>query len=98
MNCCMINVGEDTHRVEGSSVDGLVDLVGTRDGVRGKERDDLEGREATSILETLENLGDAVLRLRDEALNSGDGLVGAASQELKLRSFLLKHVPSEAGL
>ena len=66
--------------------------------MRGKEGDDFEGGEASGILETLENLGDAVLRLGNETLDGSDGLVGATRQELKLRSSLLKHVPSEAGL
>ena len=56
--------------------------------MRSEERDDLEGSEASGILETLENLGDAVLRLRNETLDGSDGLVGATSQKLELRSTL----------
>lgn len=53
-----------------------------------EERDNLEGREASSIIETLENFGDVVLRLRDQTIDGSDGLVRAASQELETRRTL----------
>ena len=56
--------------------------------MRCQERDHLEGREATGVLEALQNAGNAVLGLRNEAVDGGDGLVGAASQELELRCTL----------
>ena len=62
--------------------------------MRGKERDDLEGSEASGIVETLENLGNAVLRLRNEALDCGDGLVRAAGQELNLGGTLVTNLVS----
>ena len=56
--------------------------------MRGQERDDLEGREATGIVETLENSRHVVGRQGDEALDSRGGRVLAASKELELRSTL----------
>ena len=76
------------HSVERCSVKRLVNMVSTSDGVRSEERDDLEGSEASGILETLENLGDAVLRLRDQANDSRDSRVRTAGQELYLRGTL----------
>lgn len=81
----------DTHRVEGGGVDGLVDLVRTSDRVRGEEGDDLERRETAGIFETLEDRGDAVLRLGDQADDGRDGLVGATRQELDLRGTLMEY-------
>ena len=59
--------------------------------MRSKEGDNLEGREASGVLEAVEDAGHAVLRLGDETLDSSDGLVGAASQELELRSTLKEY-------
>ena len=78
------------HGVEGSGIDGLVDLVSTGDGVRREQGDDLKRREVAGIGETLEDRGDAVLGLRDQANDGGNGVVGAASQKLELRSTLSK--------
>ena len=65
-------------------------MVRTRNGVRSKERDDLEGREASCIVEAGQNVGDAVLGLRDETVNSGGGRVGTTGKELELRRTLMK--------
>lgn len=81
-------LNKDAYRVEGCSIDSIIHLVSTGDGVRGQERDNLEGRETASIGETCKNGSDAVLRLRDQAVNSSDGLVGTTSQELELRGAL----------
>ena len=64
-------------------------MVRTRNGVRSKERDDLEGREASGIVETLQDLSNVVLGLRNETVNGGGSRVGAAGTELELRSTLL---------
>ena len=77
-----------THSVEGSSIDGLVDLVGTSDRGGGEERDNLEWAETAGILEASKDRGNTVLRLGDQADDSGSGRIGAASQELDLRSTL----------
>ena len=77
-----------TNRVKWSGIDGLVDLVSTGDRVGGQERDNLERREVAGILEASENAGNAILRLRDQANDSGDGSVGTTSHELDLRCTL----------
>ena len=77
-------------RVERRARDSGVDVVRTRNGVRSKERDDLEGREASCIVEAGQNVGDAVLGLRDEAVNSGGSRVGTTGKELELRRTLMK--------
>lgn len=81
-------MGWDTHRVEGSSVDGLVDFVGTGDRVGRKQGDNLEWREVACILEALKDAGDAVLRLGDQTHDGRNGLVRPASHELKTGSTL----------
>ena len=85
----MKEVVRATHAVEGRSVERGVDVVRTRNGVRSKERDDLEGREASCIIEAGKNVGDAVLGLRDETVNSGGGRVGTTGKELELRRTLM---------
>ena len=77
-----------THGVEGGSVNGLVYFIGTSDGVRGEERDNLKWSETTGILEASKDRGDAVLRLRDQANDSRDSRIGTAGQELNSRSTL----------
>ena len=72
-----------TYAVEGRGIEVRVDVVGTSDGVRSEEGDDFEGSEPSGILETLENFGHIVLRLRNQAVDSGDGVVGAAGKELQ---------------
>lgn len=62
-----------SYRVEGSSINDLIDLVGTSDSVRSEERDNLEGREVAGIRETLENFGHAVLGLGDQGIDSDNG-------------------------
>ena len=84
----MIEVIRGTHAVERCGIQGRVDVVGTSDGVGSEEGDDLEGREASGIVEPLQDLSDVVLRLRDETVNGGGRRVGAAGTELKLRSTL----------
>ena len=44
---------------------------------------DFEGSEPSGVLETLENFGHIVLRLRNQAVDGGDGVVGAAGKELQ---------------
>lgn len=56
--------------------------------MRSEEGNDLEGGKASGIVETLENLGYTVLRLRNQAIDGCDGLVGTTSQEFKTRSTL----------
>ena len=63
-------------------------MVRTRNGVRSKERDDLEGRESSSVIETLKNVGDAVLGLGDQTVDSRGSRVGATSEELETRCTL----------
>ena len=46
-------------RVEGSSGDSGIDVVGSSNGVRGEESDDFVGAEA-SITHTLQDLGDGI--------------------------------------
>ncbi len=81
---------DGTDGVEGSGVDGGVDLVGTGDGVGREESDDFIGREVASVLEPREDRGDVVLGLRDQTVHSRDSLVRTTSQELELRSTLLR--------
>ena len=47
-------------RVEWSTRDGWVDMIGCSDRVRAKESDNLSRSEATSIVEASENRGDRV--------------------------------------
>ena len=77
-----------THTIEWSGIDCLVDLVGTSDRMRGKKGDDLKRSETSGIIETLKNLGHIVLRLGDQAINSGDGRVRTTGQELETRGTL----------
>ena len=77
-----------THAVERCGIEGGVDVVGTSDGVGSEEGDDLEGREASGIVEPLQDLSDVVLRLRDQTVNGGGSRVGATGTELELRSTL----------
>ena len=56
--------------------------------MRSEKRNNLEGREVASVGEAREDARDAVLGLRNQALDGSDGLVGAASQELELRCTL----------
>ena len=77
-----------TYAVEGRSVEVGVDVVGTSDGVGSEEGDDLEGREASGIVEPLQDLSNVVLRLRDQTVNGGGSRVGTTGTELELRSTL----------
>ena len=77
-----------THAVEGGGIEGGVDVVGTGNGVGSEEGDDLEGRESSSVIETLENVGDAVLGLGDQTVDSRSGGIGATSEELETRCTL----------
>ena len=71
------------HGVEGGSIYGLIDLVRASDSVGCQKGNDFEGSETSGILETLENFGHIVLRLRNQAVDGGDGVVGAAGKELQ---------------
>ena len=77
-----------TYAVEGRGVEVGVDVVGTSDGVGSEEGDDLEGCEASGIVEPLQDLSNVVLGLRDETVNGGGSRVGATGTELKLGSTL----------
>ena len=79
----MREVIRSTHAVERCGIEGGVDVVGTSDGVGSEEGDDLEGRESSSIIETLKNVGDAVLGLGDQTVDSRGSRVGATSKELE---------------
>ena len=79
-----------THAVEGGGIESGVNVVCTSDGVGSEEGDDLEGREASCIVEAGQNVGNAVLGLRDETINSGGGRVGTTGKELELRRTLMK--------
>ena len=59
-------------------------MVGTGDTVGSKERDDLEGSEASSVLEARQESGDVALGLRNETVDGGSGGIGATSKELEL--------------
>ena len=72
-----------THAVEGRGIESGVDVVGTGNGVGSEEGDDLEWRESSSVIETLENVGDAVLGLGDQTVDSWGSRVGATSKELE---------------
>ena len=72
-----------THAVERCGIESGVDVVGTSDGVGSEEGDDLEGRESSSVIETLKNVGDAVLGLGDQTVDSRSGGIRATSEELK---------------
>ena len=77
-----------THTVERCGIEGGVDVVGTGNSVGSEEGDDLEGRESSSVIETLENVGDAVLGLGDQTVDSRGSRVGATSEELETGSTL----------
>ena len=66
--------------VEGRSGDGRVDVVGSRDGVRSQERDDLGGGEASGVRETGEDAVDSVERFRNGQIGRGLGGIGAAEK------------------
>ena len=72
------------HGVEGGGVDGLIDLVRASDSVRCQKGNDFEGGETSGVLETLENFGHIVLRLRNEAVDGRDGVIGTTGKELEL--------------
>ena len=72
-----------TYAVEGRGIEVGVDVVGTSDGVGSEEGDDLEWRESSGVIETLKNIGDAVLGLGDQTVDSRSGCIGATSEELK---------------
>ena len=72
-----------THAVERCGIEGGVDVVGTGNSVGSEEGDNLEGRESSSVIETLENVGDAVLGLGDQTVDSRSGCIGATSEELE---------------
>ena len=72
-----------TYAVEGRGVEVGVDVVGTSDGVGSEEGDNLEGRESSGVIETLKDVGDAVLGLGDQTVDSRSGRVGATSKELE---------------
>jgi hypothetical protein len=74
-----------THGVEGRRVDRRVDLVRAGDRVGREQGHDLERREVSGIGEPSQDLVDAVLRLRDEPVDGGDGRVRPARKELELR-------------
>ena len=71
--------------VEGSIAwhEGGVDVVGTGNSVGSEEGDDLEWRESSGVIETLKNVGDAVLGLGDQTVDSRSGGIGATSEELE---------------
>ena len=77
-----------TYAVEGRSVEVGVDVVGTGNGVGSEEGDDLEWRESSSVIETLKNVGDAILGLGDQTVDSRSGGIGATSKELETRCTL----------
>ena len=72
-----------THAVEGRGIESRVDVVGAGNSVGSEEGDDLEGRESSSVVETLKDVGDAVLGLGDQTVDSRSGRVGATSKELE---------------
>ena len=86
--CDKGHLSATTYAVEGSGVDGRVDLVGTSDGVRGEEGNNLERAEVAGVGEPLENSGDIVRRERNKTLDGGSHRVLAASEELQLRRTL----------
>jgi hypothetical protein len=69
--------------VEGSGIDGLVDLVRAGDTVGREKRDNLERREIAGVRKAGKDLVNAVLRLRYETIDGGDGVVRAAGHELE---------------
>ena len=71
-------------RVERRAGDRRVDQVGSGDGVRGEERDDLRGREPASVGEAREDAVDRVERLRDRAVGRGHRRVNAADEDIEL--------------
>ena len=81
-----LGVEELGGRVEGRSGDGRVDVVGSRDGVRGEECNDLGGGEASGVRETGEDAVDGVERLRDGQVGGGLGRISAADEDVELRS------------
>jgi len=66
-----LRVERERRRVKRRGVDGRIDFVRARDGVRSEQADDLEGREIACVGEAAEDLVHAVfrhLRLRSERL------------------------------
>lgn len=57
-----------------------------------KQRDDLERGESSRVGEPLQDGGDTVLRLGNQAHDGGDGLVGASGHEFELRSTLFQGI------
>ena len=82
-----------TYRVKGRGIDGLINFVGTSNGMRGKEGDDLEGREVTGVGEALQNFSNAILGLRDETIDSGGGLIRTTGQEFEAGGALSLYGP-----
>lgn len=80
-----------TYAVEGSGIDGRVNLVCTSDGVRSEERNNFEGREVACIGKASKDGVYTVLGLRDQTDNGRDGRVRTASKEFKLGSTLDTH-------
>ncbi len=80
-----LGVEELGRRVEGRSGDGGVDVVGSRDGVRGEEGDDLSGGEASGVGETRKDAVDGVERLGDGQVGGGLGGVRTAEEDVELR-------------
>ena len=56
--------------------------------MRSEERDDFEGSESSSIVEPLEDFGNIICGIGDQAIDGRDGVVGATGQELQTRSTL----------
>ena len=76
------------HSVERCSVKRLVNVVSTSNGVRSQEGNHFSGGEATGILKSLQDRSDAILGLRNKALNGGSGCVRASGEELQAWSTL----------
>ena len=72
--------------VEGRSRDGGVDNVGSGDGVRGEQSDNLSGGEAASVSKASENAVNGVEGLGDGPVGSGHRRVLAADEDVELRS------------
>ena len=72
-------------RVEGTAVDGRVDVVLGGNGMRREEVDDLSGAKA-SVPHAQEDLVGRVLRERDQAVGRRDGVVRPAREELEARA------------
>ena len=84
----------NTYGVERRGVECRVDMVRTGNSVGSKEGNDLEGREATSIVEAGQDRSHVILRLGNEAVDGGGSGVGATGKELELGCSLWRQSDS----